>query len=231
MNQGFFRKILLWMGLIPNSKLIARQLRQPCGSKAEKFGLLMNKANEKLYKNIVEILELQDNNFILEIGFGNGRFFNKFFKKNNNIKVAGVDFSEPMVKYARNFNEELIDNDKLELYYCSSNAMPFESNTFDKIFCINLIYFWNNPYENLLEIFRVLKPGGKFYTCFRPKEVLAKLPYTRYWDKLYNEDEWQNIIEKCNFEYFNKIGINEHQVEMMGQRVQLKSCCIVATKK
>ena len=230
MNQGLFRKLLLWFGLIPNSKLIARQLRQPSGNKAEKFGFLMNKANEKLYKNIIELIELQDGENILEIGFGNGRFFNKLFKKNKNIKVAGVDYSEPMVKTARDYNEELIDENKLELFYCSSNAMPFESNTFDKIFCINLIYFWENPYENLLEIYRVLKPGGRFYTCFRVKDCLSKLPYTKYWDRLYDNEEWKNILIKSNFEIKNENIINEHKVEMMGQKVQLKSCCIIAAK-
>lgn len=230
MNQGFLRKILLWVGLIPNSKHIARQLRQPSGSSAEKFGLLMNKANNNLYDKIIDILDVQGGEKILEIGFGNGRFFEKLFKKTKNIKVSGVDFSESMVNSAREYNEELIDDDRLELLYCSSNAMPFETGTYDKIFCINLIYFWENPSENLREIYRILKPGGKFYTCFRTKDCLSKLPYTKYWEILYDEDEWKNLLEKNNFYYLNKLIINERQVEMMGQKVQLKSCCMIATK-
>lgn len=230
MKQSFLKKILLWLGLIPNSRFIAKQLTLPFGSKAVKFGRLMNKANEKLYKNIIEILELNDGEEILEIGFANGKFFNKLFKKNKTILVSGVDYSETMVRVAREYNEDLIDQNKLDLYYCSSNAMPFESNKFDKIFCINLIYFWENPIEHLQEIFRVLKPGGKFYACFRLKDCLVQLPYTRYWTKLYEVDEWVSVLEKNNFTDINKIIINEHQVEMMGHKVQLKSCCTIAQK-
>ncbi|NUM32199.1 MAG: methyltransferase domain-containing protein [Bacteroidetes bacterium] len=230
MKQNLLKKMLLWVGLIPNSRFIAKQLTQPFGSKAEKFGKLMNKANDKLYKNIIDILEIKDGEEILEIGFANGRFFEKLFKKNKNIKVSGVDYSEPMVKIAREYNEDLIEDNKLDLYYCSSNAMPFESKKFDKIFCINLIYFWENAEENLQEIFRVLKPGGKFYACFRLKDCLNKLPYTRYWTNLYEVDDWISILEKNNFTDINKIIINEHQVEMMGHKVQLKSCCTIAER-
>lgn len=72
----------------------------------------------------------------------------------------------------------------------SSDKMPFADNSFDKVFCINVIYFWEQPAEHLKEIYRVLKPGGKFYTTIRSKESMAEMPFTKYGFNMYSQSEW-----------------------------------------
>jgi len=72
---------------------MAKQLRRPSGVMGDKVGNMMNKANEFLYDFTLGVMNLSDNQTILEIGFGNGKFFEKIFSRANNLQVTGLDFS------------------------------------------------------------------------------------------------------------------------------------------
>jgi SAM-dependent methyltransferase len=54
--------------------------------------------------------------------------------------------------------------------------LPFEDETFDKIFTVNTVYFWENPVEFLNEIYRVLKDDGTFVLTFGQRDFMEKLP-------------------------------------------------------
>ena len=58
-----------------------------CPLSGHKVGEMMNKANEFLYDFTSSTMELTENQTILEIGFGNGNFFDKLFSKANNLKA------------------------------------------------------------------------------------------------------------------------------------------------
>ncbi len=158
-------------------QIIAEQLRKPFGDAAIEIGETMNEKNRFIYEFVFETMNLQNNENILEIGFGNGRFFKNLFEKCNGLNVFGIDYSEKMVELAENFNEFEIATGKLKLKLASSSNIPFTYNKFDKIFCNNVIYLWENPSYHLQEIYRVLKPGGKFYCGIRSKESYNETPF------------------------------------------------------
>ena len=59
---------------------------------------IMNIMNQKLYKTILENINLEQNNILLDIGFGNGYLIKKLLKKNVEIKIYGIEISKDMVK-------------------------------------------------------------------------------------------------------------------------------------
>jgi SAM-dependent methyltransferase len=66
--------------------------------------------------------------------------------------------------------------DQLNIPFTSvdvSRPFPFESNTFDLIYCSSLIEHVANPDNLLSESWRVLKPGGNLYLSFPPFFSLA----------------------------------------------------------
>ncbi len=146
-----------------NTQFMAQQLRKPSGEFAQKVGEQMNKFNEVLYDFVFSLMQIEDYDHILEIGFGNGKFFNKLFTTAKLLSVKGVDFSDEMIEEAELNNQSLISTRALKLYNRSSDNLPFPENVFDKVFCNMVIYFWDNPENYLKEIRRVLKPDGKFY--------------------------------------------------------------------
>ena len=224
MKQNFFKRFI--------SKIIAKQLRKPSGLLAGKVGNEMNKTNRFLYDFTIKAMEIKDYQTILEIGFGNGIFFNQVFSAANNLQIAGLDFSKEMVKAATRNNVTNIDAGKLSLQAGSSDKIPFRDNSFDKVFCINVIYFWEQPADHLREIYRVLKPGGKFYTSIRTKESLEKMPFSKYGFHIYSQDEWINLLEVNRLQFTRTVeSENEPDAVIDKQAYKAGSLCIVAEKK
>ncbi len=213
------------------SKKIAKQLRKPSGALAGKVGNGMNKSNRFLYDFTLEAMQLADNESILEIGFGNGKFFNKLFSTAKNLQISGLDFSPEMVKEAAVNNPSTSSSGQLTLRLGSSDKIPFADNSFDKVFCINVIYFWELPATHLKEIRRVLKPGGRFYTSIRSKESLAQMPFAKYGFTIYTQDEWIQMLEANHLQHVHtKITENEPDAEFDKQVYKMESLCIVAEK-
>jgi len=229
-KPSFFQKIWLFLKPEPGPKAIALQLRHPRGKLGSIVSYKMNESNAALYDFSIDAMEIEDSNILLELGFGNGKFFNKIFSRARKLKIFGIDYSELMVRTARINNATAISEGALKLLYCNCQALPFDSNTFDKIFCINVVYFWENPLENLSEIFRVLKPGGKFYTSIRTKESLLKLPYTQYGFKLYEEEAWKEILLKSHFIFSKCLQFIEPEFEVSEATHQFESMCLIAQK-
>src|SRR5699024_2329621 len=115
----------------PDPELIAQQLRKPSGDFASEVGQKMNQVNEPLYDLTLDVLEPEDNDRILEIGFGTGKFFDKLFARAHGLQLSGIDFSEAMVETAKKHNSEAISSGKLEIKSASSEGIPFPDQTFD----------------------------------------------------------------------------------------------------
>ena len=52
--------------------------------------------------------------------------------------------------------------------------MPYADGTFDKVCTVNTLYFWPSPLENVREMRRVMKPGGRLVVAFRSRESLQR---------------------------------------------------------
>jgi SAM-dependent methyltransferase len=133
-----------------------------------------------------------------------------------------------MVSEARKHNRTLINEGKLVLEQGSSASMPFPDNHFDKVFSINVMYFWDTPEEHLSEVHRVLKPGGVFYPVIRTKDSMLIVPFTQYGFVLKEADEWKSILEQSGFNVDLEY-IAEPLLEFEGKEIQLESVCLVAT--
>ena len=212
-------------------KMMAKQLRRPSGAAGRKVGEMMNKANEFLYDFTLNTMQPANNEAILEIGFGNGKFFDKLFLKANSLKITGLDFSETMFKEAQENNSKSIANGQLTLQSGSSDNLPFAGNSFDKVFCINVVYFWDAPQKHLQEISRVLKTGGKFYATIRTKESMQMMPFTKYGFIAYNEEEWKQLVNKNHFNFLKTERVDEPAVEFENKSFQVHSLCLIAEKR
>lgn len=100
-------------------------------------------------KWIFKQMDIHENDFILEIGCGVGDYCSELAKIS--YRTIGTDRS---IDYAKNrFNLEFIS--------MSGESICFKADTFDKIFCINVIEHLKYPEKLLSEIQRVLKRNGK----------------------------------------------------------------------
>jgi ubiquinone/menaquinone biosynthesis C-methylase UbiE len=79
--------------------------------------------------------------------------------KLGNYQITGLDISESFVRMA-------VENARMagvavDFRHGNVSAMPFESNTFDFIYCRAAFKNFSEPVEAIREMHRVLKPGGK----------------------------------------------------------------------
>lgn len=212
-------------------KMMAKQLRRPSGKMGGKVGNMMNKANAFLYDFTLNLLKPANNESILEIGFGNGKLFEKIFSRAAGLKITGIDYSAAMLNAAKESNKKAVANGDLCLLLGSSDKLSFADNSFDKIFCINVIYFWDQPQQHLQEINRVLKPGGRFYATVRTRESMLKMPFTKYGFSFYDSDKWKTYIERSNLVFINEYPTNEPVIELDDKKFMVQSLCVIAEKK
>lgn len=211
-------------------KAIAGQLRQPTGEYAIQVGEKMNEGNLHINLNTIEALNLTTGDNILEIGMGNGFFVKNILSTDNSIKYTGCDFSEIMVGEARKQNENFIANGQAEFHLTDANELPFEKETFDKVFTINTIYFWDNPQKVLAEIWRVLKPKGQVIISVRPKSIMVHYPFVKYGFKTFSNGDLSELISKNNFKVVDVIEKEEPDVEINGELTKTATLIITAEK-
>jgi ubiquinone/menaquinone biosynthesis C-methylase UbiE len=211
---------------------VAKQLRKPEGENGIKVAKGMNQSNAFLYKLTLENLKINDNDNILELGFGNGFFIKDVLEKAKNITYHGIDFSEDMFNEASIMNKDFIENNKAKLNLANIASMPYSEESFDIIFTINTLYFWEKPLDNLLEIKRVLKKGGVICISIRPKEIIEKLPFSKYGFTLYSVDDVINLYKDADLELLKYDQRVEPKVAISyrSNDIQTESVCILAKK-
>ncbi|RDC56787.1 class I SAM-dependent methyltransferase [Pedobacter chinensis] len=182
-------------------KNIAKQLSHPEGEHGIKTGEAMNINNSGMIHSAIDNLNLQFNDYVLEIGPGNGAHLEYFLGKEKNLIYFGVDISKTMIEQANKLNSKFVGRGGSALFHLvDGSILPFITEQFDKIFTVNTIYFWKNPLEYLQEIKRVLKPKGTFVLCFADKSFMEKLPFTKYGFTLYEPEELKMLLSSAGFD-------------------------------
>ncbi|PWN66376.1 class I SAM-dependent methyltransferase [Chryseobacterium oncorhynchi] len=178
-------------------KILAQNLANPQGEKGIEIGEMMNATNIGMTLESIRTLLIEDNQHILEIGHGNAGHLKSLLSLAQDLKYTGVDISETMHNEAKKLNKEFQTKADFVLY--EGKKLPFGDQTFDKIFTVNTVYFWENPVEFLNEIYRVLKDNGTFVLTFGQRDFMEKLPFTAYDFTLYNNDEMEELVSKSHF--------------------------------
>jgi SAM-dependent methyltransferase len=166
------------------STFIARQSACPSGVFGRLLARVMAAETARDNDIALRLLELAPADHALEIGFGHGRTVARAARQVSEGFIAGVDASLDMVRSAAWINRRLIRAGRVELRQADAARLPFTDGRFEKVYSVHTIYFWADPDEQLREVRRVLKSGGRFVLGFRfDEEALKKFPgpiYTFY---------------------------------------------------
>lgn len=156
---------------------------------------------------------------ILEIGCGTGA--NIWYMSREGFDVYGVDFSESGIEIAK--NRLVKENLKANLLISDVSNLNYDDNFFDAVIDCECIYA--NNFESskkiLLEINRVLKSGGFFYSRSFAEDMFIGNPLIKYNDFEYDKIQSgslagkgftrlidENGIKKLYGEFFNIVSID-----------------------
>ena len=176
------------------------QASKPTGFFGKILARGMAWGHRSFFKNAAKALDLQPDDELLEIGFGSGVFIKKY--ASHVSRIAGLDYSEDMVKLASSINESLVKSGKAEFKHGNVSAIPWNDNTFSAVVGIETFFFWSEPEASLKEVFRVLAPEGRLVLEMGYNKDDGK-DHTKAEEKynltLYSGEEMRALLEKAGF--------------------------------
>jgi SAM-dependent methyltransferase len=134
--------------------------RKPIGEGGEEVIERMYSGHAPMTRAFVELLELRETDVVLDVGCGGGLALSLMAEKV--AKAYGIDYSDVSVEKAREYNRDAVREGKVVVQQADVLNMPFATETFSLVTAIETVYFWDHVEDCYANIFRVLKPGGRF---------------------------------------------------------------------
>jgi SAM-dependent methyltransferase len=181
-------------------EFIAEQSAHPRGLLGHVIARIMALETATLNRRALELLGIDEASRVLEVGFGHGHTLARAAELAPHGFVAGIDISQAMVEMAQTFNRDSIGKGLIEVRQASCDQIPYPDQSFDRIFAVHTLYFWNDPLAHLREIRRVCREGGRLLLAFGPKEdarAVAAFPESVY--RFYSVDELRNFLSMAGF--------------------------------
>jgi ubiquinone/menaquinone biosynthesis C-methylase UbiE len=99
----------------------------------------------------------------LEIGPGPGYLGLEWLKHTQGTHLTGLDISPDMQAMAQRNAETYGLTERTQYHLGNCDQLPFDDNIFDAVFTNGSLHEWANPGRAFDEIWRVLKPGGRYF--------------------------------------------------------------------
>jgi SAM-dependent methyltransferase len=138
---------------------LGRQVKKPSRFVGRLFATLMNASHSALTDWALQHVQINPNATVLDVGCGGGRTIEKLAKSAH--FVHGVDYADGSVAASRAHNKVLIAEPRVFVQQGSVSKLPFADNLFDLVTAIETQYYWPDVVNDMREIRRTLKPGGR----------------------------------------------------------------------
>ncbi|HEX3534234.1 MAG TPA: methyltransferase domain-containing protein [Gemmatimonadaceae bacterium] len=161
MTLHILRKIIGFVVMAGAVGVLIAQCRKPTWWPGRFYAWLMNQTHFWLTTWGLEHVEIGKGDTILDVGCGGGRTIQRLAAIANEGKVYGIDYSPASVAVARGTNRDSIALGRVDVQLGSVSSLPFPDASFDLVTAVETHYYWPDPVNDLREILRVLKPGGR----------------------------------------------------------------------
>jgi len=141
--------------------LLVNQCRRPRWFVGRFVAHVMNQSHSGLTDWGLSHVSIGPQFSILDVGCGGGRTVQKLAAAAPTGRICGVDYSAASVAAARATNAERIAAGHVEIVHGSVSQLPFADAAFDLVTAVESHYYWPSLVDDLREIGRVLKPGGR----------------------------------------------------------------------
>ena len=124
---------------------------------------------------------MRDGDTILDAGCGPGVALISYATQRR-VTAHGIDYSENMIDFARRRTAERAPGVSIDYQVASVDELPFENETIDVVTthrCLMALLDWERQKKALLDIHRVLKPGGVYVMMEGTFDGLERLNFYR----------------------------------------------------
>ena len=132
-------------------------------------------------------LEVMNNDRVLEVSVGTGNNIKYLVKKYQNLELHGLDIFSGMLKQC----QKVMKKYPISLVQGNGESLTYKDNSFDVVFHVGGINFFNNKKAAIEEMIRVAKPKTKITivdeTSKWVKKVYQKIPMvSNYYQEMEN---------------------------------------------
>ena len=196
------------------STYFSRQAKKPSGIFGRLFmSRIFDKGNLELNIFVKETLAIKKSDHVLEIGCGTGSLLKRIANELENGSIEGIDFSKTKVSLAKKKNKRHVLKKKAIIRLGNFDELRFENNSYDKIFSVNTIYFWNSPVSTISKAIDLLKADGMMVLGFHSKDEMERMDLDENIFQLYSPQDVINLLKTDNLlkevEIFSKKGQNK----------------------
>ncbi len=139
----------------------------------EQFEIFNERLNRPLAARLVSLAEIKPSNAVLDVGTGTGVVALLVAKKiAEGGEVHGIDLSEGMLVMATAKAEKFGLEEKVKFSQMDAENLEFEAGTFDAVVSLFALLHFPNPLTALKEIYRVMRPGGRFVVAIGSRPPL-----------------------------------------------------------
>ncbi len=156
-------------------RIFVRHFAHPAGFWGRVVAFRLDISNRQANEWTVSLLDLHPTDRVLEVGYGSGLTLQSTARRVPQGFVAGVDSSQTMFEIARKRNVRCITAGRMALYLGSMEALNFPDNHFDKAYAVQVINYLPDLLQGLIELRRVIKPGGRVALFFEAKEKFERI--------------------------------------------------------
>lgn len=116
-------------------------------------------AQDELNRQLIQLASLSDHQSVLDVGCGFGGTLQAIDQRFHQMELTGVNIDRRQLEICAELSSarnryRWIESDAMQL--------PFNAATFDRVFCVEAMFHFASRRQFLLEVSRVLRPGGIF---------------------------------------------------------------------
>ena len=174
--------------------VVVPQLARPHGVLAKLIAPVLDRGNHAINLHVVAALDLKPGDRVLEVGFGGGVGLAMVLDHEPGVVLSGMDLSQEMlIRCRKRFGS------RVTLAQGSVETLPYPDRAFDKLFGVNVTYFWPDIERALGELARVLSPGGLLVLGIRPPEVLRKAQFDVAGHRVWSAEQYVEALSGAGF--------------------------------
>ena len=183
-------------------KALMNNFRKPSGVIGSLFCWAMNVGHRPFVRDVFKHITITPGMRTLDIGCGGGDVLHMMLERG--ADATGVDYSATSVSKTLSRVAKYVECGKAKVYCASVQALPDGDKSFDLITAFATVYFWPEIENSFKEVFRALRPGGRFIAAQKawkegdeincPVFFLQNLEMT-----LYSPDELESVLLSAGF--------------------------------
>ena len=164
---------------------------------------LMEVEHGKNVSKFLDSIKFDEKFSFLDVGCGNGWVVRKIANDKNCKKAVGIDKSKKMIVQAKKKK----DSTKEEFFHSDIESWKYRGK-FDFIFSMESLYYSDSIIVALKKIFKLLKPGGRFFCgtdFYTDNKATARwVDIMKIQMHLHSKKEWKEFFKEAGFEVKTK---------------------------